>query len=119
LCEFISLACRECHSPACEVESSSAASTTRKVLGAVALWLAVAAAVQAGEVAGVKLPESATIEGKTLRLNGMGLRKKVVFKVYVAGLYLEHASKETGVLLQECVLYATLTTIRVMSSCCF
>jgi hypothetical protein len=53
---------------------------------------AVAAIVLAGEVAGVKMPDTVTVEGKTLKLNGMGLRKKVVFKVYVAGLYLEKPS---------------------------
>jgi hypothetical protein len=50
------------------------------------------AIVLAGEVAGVRMPDTITVEGKTLKLNGMGLRKKVVFKVYVAGLYLETPS---------------------------
>jgi hypothetical protein len=54
--------------------------------------LAAAAVVLAGEVAGVKMADTVTVEGKTLKLNGMGLRKKVVFKVYVAGLYLETPS---------------------------
>jgi Chalcone isomerase-like len=51
------------------------------------------------EVAGVKLPETVTVEGKTLNLNGGGLRKKVFFKVYVAGLYLERASKDASAIL--------------------
>ena len=38
------------------------------------------------------MPETVTVEGKTLKLNGTGLRKKMVFKVYVAGLYLETTS---------------------------
>ncbi len=67
-----------------------------KRLLAVLLCLAVAAAAAAGEVAGVKMPDSATIEGKTLHLNGMGLRTKVVFKVYVLGLYLETPSKDAA-----------------------
>ena len=54
--------------------------------------IAVAAVVLAGEVAGVKMADTVSVEGKTLKLNGMGLRKKVVFKVYVAGLYLETPS---------------------------
>jgi len=53
---------------------------------------AVAALVVAGEVAGVRMADTVSVEGKTLKLNGMGLRKKVVFKVYVAGLYLETPS---------------------------
>jgi hypothetical protein len=54
------------------------------------------ASARAGEVAGVKMPDTITVEGKTLRLNGMGLRKKVMFKVYVAGLYLEALSKDAA-----------------------
>jgi hypothetical protein len=50
----------------------------------------------AGEAAGVKMPDTTTIEGKTLKLNGIGLRKKMLFKVYVAGLYLETASKDAA-----------------------
>jgi hypothetical protein len=49
----------------------------------------VAAPVLAGEVAGVTMAETVTVSGKTLRLNGMGLRTKFFFKAYVAGLYLE------------------------------
>ena len=43
-------------------------------------------------VAGVALPNTVEAGGRTLVLNGAALRKKAVFKVYVAGLYL--ASKE-------------------------
>jgi hypothetical protein len=43
---------------------------------------------------GVTLPATMLLDGKTLALNGMGLRTKVVFKVYVAGLYLEKTSKD-------------------------
>ncbi|OGR81168.1 MAG: hypothetical protein A2X32_08560 [Elusimicrobia bacterium GWC2_64_44] len=42
---------------------------------------------------GVSMPVSLQFEGKKLELNGLGLRTKVVFKVYVAGLYLEKLSK--------------------------
>jgi len=42
----------------------------------------------AGELKGVKMEDSITVEGNNLVLNGMALRKKFVFKVYVAGLYL-------------------------------
>ena len=40
------------------------------------------------DVAGVKLEDSIEVQGSKLLLNGAGLRTKVVFKVYVAGLYL-------------------------------
>ncbi len=47
------------------------------------------------EVAGVKFDDSVTVAGKELKLNGAGLRTKVIFKVYAAGLYL--AEKKTTV----------------------
>lgn len=65
-----------------------------------AMCLSLAAAVAfAAEVAGVKLPDSVEAGGKTLKLNGAGLRKKVVFKVYVAGLYLESPSKDPAAII--------------------
>jgi hypothetical protein len=67
-----------------------------KLLLFASFCLAAAAIASAGELAGVKLPDTEVIEGKTLKLNGAGLRKKVVFKVYVAGLYLESPSKDAA-----------------------
>jgi Chalcone isomerase-like len=66
---------------------------------AVTLGLALGGAALAAELAGVKLPDTDTIEGKTLKLNGAGLRKKAFFKVYVAGLYLENPSKDPAAIL--------------------
>ena len=63
--------------------------------------LAVAAAAVAGEVAGVKMPDTATVEGKTLKLNGVGLRKKMLFKVYVAGLYVETPSRDAATVISS------------------
>jgi hypothetical protein len=48
------------------------------------------------EVAGVTLPDTITVESKTLKLNGAGLRTKAIFKVYVGGLYLETPSKDAA-----------------------
>ena len=50
----------------------------------------------AGELAGVTLPDQITVEGKTLLLNGLGLREATWLKVdvYVAGLYLEEKSSD-------------------------
>ena len=62
----------------------------------IVVFLLGAAVTFAGEVAGVKMPDSIAVEGKTLKLNGMGLRKKLMFKVYVAGLYLENPSKDAA-----------------------
>jgi hypothetical protein len=44
----------------------------------------------AGELEGVSMPDDVSVEGHPLKLNGMGLRKKFIVNVYVAGLYVEH-----------------------------
>lgn len=45
---------------------------------------------------GVTMPDSISVAGKSLVLNGMGIREATVLKVdvYVAGLYLEKKSKD-------------------------
>lgn len=50
----------------------------------------------AAEISGVKLPDQVTVAGKSLKLNGAGLRQATILKVnvYAAGLYLENASKD-------------------------
>ncbi len=53
----------------------------------------------ARELAGVTMPDTVTVGEKTLKLNGMGVRKKAIFKVYVGGLYLETASKDATAIL--------------------
>ncbi len=68
----------------------------RKTISLGAALLCAAGLVSAAEVSGVKMPDTLTVEGKTLKLNGAGLRKKVVFKVYVAGLYLETPSHDAA-----------------------
>jgi len=50
----------------------------------------------AREMAGVSLPDTLSAGDKTLRLNGLGLRKKAIFKVYVGGLYLEAPSRDAA-----------------------
>ena len=53
----------------------------------------------ARELAGVTMPDTVTVGEKTLKLNGMGIRKKAIFKVYVGGLYLETPSKDAAAIL--------------------
>ena len=53
----------------------------------------------AGELAGATLPDTLKSGDLTLKLNGLGLRKKSVFKVYVGGLYLELPTKDAGAIL--------------------
>jgi hypothetical protein len=47
-----------------------------------------APAAPAAEVDGVTLEERIRVDGQELQLNGMALRTRFIFKVYVAGLYL-------------------------------
>lgn len=67
---------------------------------AIALLLALAAVPGAAkELSGVAMPDTLSVPGHTLKLNGMGLRKKAVFKVYVGGLYLAAPSKDAAAIL--------------------
>lgn len=56
--------------------------------------------VDARELAGVNLPDTMSAGEKTLKLNGLGLRKKGgLVKIYVGGLYLEAPSKDAAAIL--------------------
>ena len=66
----------------------------RRIVVALALLAAVPA--MAAEVAGVTMPDSVSVAGRTLRLTGMGVRTKFFMKVYVAGLYLERPTKDAA-----------------------
>ena len=47
----------------------------------------------------VSLPTRIEVEGQQLVLNGMALRKKAIFKVYVAGLYLAQKNSNADAIL--------------------
>src|SRR5258705_13514988 len=53
------------------------------------LMLLVPLVSSAAIVAGVNMEDKTTVNGQTLVLNGLGLRKKFFIKVYVGGLYLQ------------------------------
>jgi hypothetical protein len=59
----------------------------RRFILAATLSLAVVN-VDAATVAGVKIADSASVANQNLVLNGAGLRKKAIFKVYTGALYL-------------------------------
>lgn len=63
-------------------------------LAAALLALAVAAPAHARKAEGVDFPDTVDVAGQTLKLNGTGLRKKFIIKVYVAGLYLTEPSRD-------------------------
>jgi len=57
------------------------------------------ASARAAELAGATLPDTMSAGGKTLKLNGLGLRKKSIVKVYVGGLYVETPSNDAAQIL--------------------
>ena len=71
-------------------------------LAAVALTLAAASTwAQPLEVEGIKLDATALVDNTALQLNGAGLRVKVFFKVYVAGLYVPQKAGNAAQLLAQ------------------
>lgn len=54
----------------------------------------VATPAHAAELADVTMDDTAQVGDQTLVLNGLGLRKKAIFKVYVGGLYLPQKSTD-------------------------
>jgi len=55
----------------------------------------------AAELADVMLPDTQTVAGTPLVLNGIALRGKFVFDVYVAGLYLAEKSSDPEAILDK------------------
>jgi hypothetical protein len=58
---------------------------------------------QVAELDGVQLPVTARADGKTLHLNGVGLRTYSILgiHIYVAGLYLEHPSTDADAVMRS------------------
>ena len=87
------------------------------ILAAGVLLVCATSYALAAEVAGIKFDDSAKVAGKHLKLNGLGLRTKLVFKVYAAGLYLPEKSKSVAdILKQEGPRRVTLVMMRDLSS---
>jgi Chalcone isomerase-like len=75
----------------------------RKLSLSLAVLLLVSAStfsLNAASLAGVTLPDTAQVGGKTLVLNGMGIRTKAIFKIYVGGLYLEQKSSDANAIIK-------------------
>jgi hypothetical protein len=60
------------------------------------LTSALSTAVGAASLAGVEVPDTASVASTPLVLNGVGLRTKVFFKIYVGGLYLAAKSGDAA-----------------------
>jgi len=65
-----------------------------RILLSALLTMLLALPAAAGTLAGVTLPDKIDVKGQSLVLNGLGLRKKFVVKVYVGGLYLSQKEKD-------------------------
>jgi flagellar motor switch/type III secretory pathway protein FliN len=74
---------------------------TSIVLTAGLLAFGQAHAQQAVEVEGQKFDPTVVVGGQTLNLNGVGLRKRAIFKVYVAGLYAGQKSTSAAAILND------------------
>lgn len=72
---------------------------TRSICVLALLWSF--SVTQAAELDGVTLPDTTTVGGKALVLNGLGTRKATIFKkkIYVAGLYLERKERDAAAIL--------------------
>lgn len=62
--------------------------------------LALALPAEAKKVAGVDFPDTVDVGGQTLKLNGAGLRKRFVIKVYAGGLYLAEPSGDANAVVE-------------------
>lgn len=72
----------------------------RKLLAALMLTVLTAMA-QAVEVEGVKFDPTVQVGGQPLQLNGAGVRTRLMFKVYAAGLYVPQKSNSAATLLSQ------------------
>jgi hypothetical protein len=74
---------------------------TSAFLSAGLLVAAQVQAQQAIEVEGQKFEPTVALAGQTLNLNGVGLRKRAIFKVYVAGLYAGQKTADAAAIIND------------------
>lgn len=71
------------------------------MIGALCALLTAVGAVAATSVAGVQFPDSVTVGGQSLVLNGAGLREKLWVDVYAGALYLPRKATTADAVLAE------------------
>jgi hypothetical protein len=87
-----------------------------RVLIALALSLGFASPALAAKAEGKQIPDTATVAGQELKLNGLGVRKKFVVKVYVGALYLAAPTKSAEeVVKQDAPKAVRMTFLRDVS----
>jgi hypothetical protein len=72
----------------------------KRLIGGCVLLLLLANMAPAKEISGITFPDTCMVKDQNLVLNGVALRKKFVFKVYAAALYLGAASRDAQQVLQ-------------------
>jgi len=90
-----------------------------KVLAAASSGMLVglfAAVGLAAEVGGVKVDDKVSMGAQELVLNGAGIRTRVVFKVYVASLYLPQKATELAAVLAKNPRRIQLNMLRTLSA---
>ena len=70
----------------------------------------------AAEVGGVKLEDKLSVGGQELVLNGAGVRTRVVFKVYVASLYLPQKAADPAAVVAKAPRRIQLNLLRTLSA---
>jgi len=80
------------------------------------LGLLFTAVALAAEVGGVRLDDKVNVGGQELVLNGAGVRTRVVFKVYVASLYLPQKATDAQGALAKAPRRIQLNLLRMLSA---
>ena len=89
----------------------------KSMLTGLALACSLALPAVAAEINGVKFADTVKVGGSDLKLNGLGMRTKVVFKVYAAGLYLtEKKTTPADILAVQGPRRVTLVMMRDLTS---
>ncbi|HEY7945309.1 MAG TPA: chalcone isomerase family protein [Casimicrobiaceae bacterium] len=87
----------------------------RRFIAVLLAALATAGAV-AADIGGVPVDDKAAVGGRELLLNGGGVRKRVVFKVYVASLYLPQKAADLASVLAKSPRRIRLDMLRTLSA---
>ena len=87
----------------------------RKLL-TMTVGLMLAASAQAIDVAGVNIPDKASVGGQELVLNGAGIRTRAIFKVYVGSLHVPAKANTAAAVLGKAPRRVQLNMLRDVSS---
>lgn len=71
------------------------------MIGLTGLMATLSVHAQPVEMEGQKFEPTVQVGGQTLNLNGVGLRRRAIFKVYVAGLYVAQKSTNAATLIND------------------